>query len=222
MNEPYIIVEGVSKTIKGHEILKNINASFEKGKIHGIIGRNGSGKSMLLKIISGLTPSTAGKIIIDNKVLGEDFDFPPSMSCIIESPGFLSGESGFNNLLYLQSLTRKPDRKQIAELLELVGLKEHMRKKAGKYSTGMKQRLGLAQALMDDSELIILDEPLSGLDEEGMIQFRKILLNIKSQGKTMLIATHIPEDVETLCDTVSIMANGHYEKAEPRERACTV
>lgn len=212
MNEPYIQIKDVSKTIKGHEILKNINASFERGKIHGIVGRNGSGKSMLLKIISGLTPPTAGEIKIDGKVLGKDFDFPPSMSCIIESPGFLSGESGFNNLLYLQSLTRKPDKKQIVELLDLVGLKEHMRKKAGKYSTGMKQRLGLAQALMDDNDFIILDEPLSGLDEAGMVKFRNILLDIKSQGKTMLIATHIPEDVETLCDTVSIMTNGYYKK----------
>ena len=146
--------------------------------------------------------------MIDGEILGKDFDFPPKMSCIIESPGFLSGESGYNNLRYLQSLTRKPDKKQITELLELVGLKDHMRKKVGKYSTGMKQRLGLAQVLMDDSDFIILDEPLNGLDDAGMVQFRKIIRDVQARGKTILIATHMPEDVNALCDTVSRMSDG--------------
>lgn len=210
MPEPYVVVENITKSIKGYEILKNISATFERGKIHGIIGRNGSGKSMLLKVISGLTPPTSGRVIVAGKILGKDFDFPPRMSCIIESPGFLSGESGLNNLRYLQSLTRKPDKKQLVGLLELVGLKEHMHKKVGKYSTGMKQRLGLAQAMMDDSEFIILDEPLSGLDDAGMTQFRKILLDLKSSGKTLLVATHMPEDIDTLCDSVSKMTDGRY------------
>jgi len=216
MAKAYVVVDNVSKTIKGNDILRNITTEFERGKIHGIIGRNGSGKSMLLKIISGLTPPSSGQVIINGKVLGKDFDFPPKMSCIIESPGFLSGESGFNNLRYLQSLTRKPDKKQIAELLEMVGLKDHMHKKVGKYSTGMKQRLGLAQVLMDESDFIILDEPLSGLDDAGMNQFRMIFLELRKQGKTLIIATHIPEDVDSLCDTVSRMSDGRFSVSKGR------
>lgn len=208
MTNAYITITNVNKKIKTQQILKNINVTFEQGKTHGIVGRNGSGKSMLLKTISGLTPVTSGEIIVNGNVLGKDCDFPENMSCIIESPGFLSAESGLNNLKYLQSLTQKPDKQYLVKIMEQVGLKEHMHKKAGKYSTGMKQRLGLAQVLMDNNDLIILDEPLNGLDEKAMKEFRDILLNMKKKNKTLLIATHMPEDVEMLCDTVSKMSNG--------------
>lgn len=210
MDKPYIKIQNISKTIDKKTIISNCNYTFQKGKVHGIIGRNGSGKSMLLKMICGLIKPSTGKIFVDEKQIGIDCDFAPNMSCIIETPGFLENETAYKNLLFLYRLTHKSsknDKPHIFSILKKVGLSGNEKKKVKCFSTGMKQRLGLAQVLMEDSNFLILDEPMNGLDESGVSDIRNIILELKNQQKTILLTSHIPEDINTLCDTISTMQN---------------
>lgn len=203
-----ICVENVSLTIKGSEILKNISHSFEKGKIHGLVGRNGSGKTMLMKCICGFVRPTAGQITVDGKVIGKDCDFPENIGIIIESPGFIPYYSGYHNLKLLAGLNRRIDSDRIKESMRMVGLNPNLKLQVRKYSLGMRQRLGLAQAIMENPDLLILDEPMNGLDKDGVADMRRYLLELKEQGKTILIASHNSEDISALCDTVCEMEKG--------------
>lgn len=207
-----IDVKELSLTIKKTEILKKVSVSFEKGKIHGLIGRNGSGKTMLMKCICGFIKPTEGTVSVDGKLIGKDCDFPNAVGIIIETPGFIPYYSGYKNLKLLADLNKKISREQIRRSMEQVGLDPDLKRHVRKYSLGMRQRLGLAQAIMEDPELLILDEPMNGLDKDGVADMRKYLLNLKEQGKTILIASHSAEDIEILCDTVCEMDKGVLTK----------
>lgn len=209
-----IIIEKLTKKFKETEVLSNINISFSKGKIHGLIGRNGSGKTMLMKCICGLVPVTSGQITVEGKIVGKDVDIPKNLGIIIETPGFLPNYSAYKNLKFLADISGHASKEQIIASIESVGLDPKSKKHVGKYSLGMKQRLGLAQAIMENPDLLILDEPMNGLDKEGVVDMRKYLLNLKEQGKTMLIASHSAEDIEILCDTVCEMDKGVLTKVK--------
>lgn len=203
-----IEVQYVSKSFRDTQALKDVNVSFEKGLIHGIIGRNGSGKTVLFKCICGLFPVTQGSINVMGQVIGDGKRVPQNIGAIIEEPGFLPNCSGYRNLHYLMQLSGKADKARIREVIELVGLDPDSKKHVGKYSLGMRQRLGLAQAIMDDPDLLILDEPMNGLDKNGVADIRELLLQFKRAGKTILIASHNPDDVRILCDTIHEMDAG--------------
>ena len=190
-----IQINDVSLTIKKTEILRNVTVDFEKGKIHGLIGRNGSGKTMLMKCICGFVKPTEGTITVNGKQVGRDCDFPDSVGIIIETPGFIPYYSGYKNLKLLADLRKKITGGQVKGAMERVGLDPELKRHVRKYSLGMRQRLGLAQAIMEEPELLVLDEPMNGLDKEGVADMRSYLLALKAEGKTILIASHSTEDI---------------------------
>ena len=205
----YVIkVRNVTKTFKEATVLKDVTVSFERGKIYGIIGRNGSGKTVLFKCICGLIPVTQGEITVLGQSIGDGLKVPKGVGAIIETPGFLPNVSGYRNLYYLASLSGKPDRQRIREVINMVGLDPDSRKHVGHYSMGMRQRLGLAQAIMENPEVLILDEPMNGLDNETVESIRAFLLGQKEQGKTIILASHSKEDISQLCDVVYQMDAG--------------
>ncbi len=203
-----ISVINLTKSFREATVLHNINVVFETGKIHGLIGRNGSGKTMLMKCICGIVPYKVGEIRVNDKVIGKDVDIPANVGVIIETPGFLPNYSGFNNLKFLAKIRNKIGRNEIRAAISSVGLNPDDKKHVGKYSLGMRQRLGLAQAIMENPDLLILDEPMNGLDKDGVKEMRQYLLDLKAQGKTILIASHSAEDIDVLCDTVCEMDKG--------------
>ncbi len=207
-----ITISNVDLTIGKMHILKNINISFGEGKIHGLIGRNGSGKTMLMKCICGFIKPTSGEITVNGKRVGKDVDFPKDMGIIIETPGFIPYYSGYKNLKLLADLTGKIGKAEIIQSMRQVGLDPNLKRHVRKYSLGMRQRLGLAQAIMEDPSILILDEPFNGLDKDGVSEMRGYLLELKQRGKTMLICSHSAEDIDVLCDTVCEMDKGHLEK----------
>ena len=206
--EDIIVVENVSKRFGDNLVLDDVSVSFEKGKIHGIIGRNGSGKTMLMKCICGFVPVTSGTITVEGKRVGKDIDIPHNMGIIIETPGFLNSYSGYNNLKFLAGINKKISKDRIVEIMELVKLGPANKKHVGKYSLGMRQRLGLAQALMESPDILILDEPMNGLDQSGVNEMRDILSSLAKEGTTIIMANHNSEDIELLCDTVCEMELG--------------
>lgn len=203
-----INVQHVSKSFGEEQVLKDICRSFEIGKIHGIIGNNGSGKTVLMKCICGFLRPDSGKIYVNYKEVGKDMDFPDDLGIIIETPGFLPNISGFKNLQLLASLKKKTSDAVIRDVIMKVGLDPYMKKPVGKYSLGMRQRLGLAQALMEDPQLLILDEPLNGLDKHGAAHIRELIKSLRDEGKTILLASHNQMDIDELCDTVCEMDGG--------------
>ena len=212
MSEKVIEVKDVDLIIGKDQILNNINVSFEKGKIHGLIGRNGSGKTMLMKCICGFVKYTRGEIYVEGKKIGKDIDFPGNIGIIIETPGFIPYYSGYKNLKLLAGLKNRIGKKEIEETLELVGLDPKLKKSVRKYSLGMRQRLGMAQAIMENPDILVLDEPMNGLDKQGVADIRELLINLKEQGKTIMLASHSSEDIEILCDTVHEMDKGNIER----------
>ena len=210
-----IKVNHVFLTLNKTPILTDINVNFERGKIHGLIGRNGSGKTMLMKCICGFVSPTKGWITVDGKRIGKDCDFPDSTGFIIESPGFIPYYSGYKNLKQLADLRKKITAEDVQEAMRAVGLDPNLKRHVRKYSLGMKQRLGLAQAIMEDPELLILDEPMNGLDNEGVKDMRKYLLTLKENNKTIIIASHSAEDIDVLCDTVCEMNKGTLHQVRP-------
>lgn len=210
--ENVITVKSATKRFKEAVVLNNISVSFEKGKVHGLIGRNGSGKTMLMKCICGIVPLTSGEITVSGKVIGKDIDIPKNVGVIIETPGFLPGYSGYSNLKFLAAINGKIGKEEIRNAIKSVGLNPDDKKKVGKYSLGMRQRLGLAQAIMEGPDLLILDEPMNGLDKDGVKDMRQYLLDLKAKGKTILIASHSAEDINVLCDTVHEMDKGEIRQ----------
>ena len=206
--ETCIEVQNVVKRFRDQVVLKNVSISFEKGEIHGIVGRNGSGKTVLFKCICGLMHPEEGVILVNGKRVGRDVDMPEDIGAIIEAPGFLPNYSGYKNLRFLANIRRKIGKEEILNVLKTVGLDPESRKHVGKYSLGMRQRLGIAQAIMEDPEILILDEPMNGLDNAGVQDIRALLLELKAQGKTILLASHNHEDIAALCDTVHEMDGG--------------
>lgn len=203
-----IEVLNVSKSFGGEKVLKNVSHTFEKGKIHGIVGNNGSGKTVLMKCICGFLKPDSGVIYVNHKQVGKETDFPEDIGIIIETPGFLPHLSGTQNLKILASLQKKANALTIRAVLEQVGLDPDMKKPVGKYSLGMRQRLGFAQALMEDPSLLILDEPFNGLDKHGVVHIRNVIKGLREEGKTVILASHNQVDIDELCDTVCEMDAG--------------
>ena len=205
-------IKNLSKKFKVVYVLKDINLTFESGKIYGFTGRNGSGKSVLLKIICGFyTPST-GEVLLNNYNYILNNDFPKSTRCLIEKPNFLPDLTGYENLKLLASIENKIGDKEIMDTIEKLNLKEEINKKYSKYSLGTKQKLGIAQVLMEDPKLIVLDEPLNGIENETAKEVRKILNEEKKKDKIIIVASHIKEDIDTLADVVYNIDNGIVEK----------
>ena len=208
MARDVIILEDLTKAFGPEVVLKHVNRTFDEGRIHGIVGNNGSGKTVMMKCICGFLIPDAGKAIVDGLQIGKDVDFPRDVGVIIETPGFLPGLSGMKNLELLASLRRKVDRKAISETIRRVGLDPDMKKPVGKYSLGMRQRLGIAQAIMEDPEILILDEPFNGLDKHGVAEMRELIGGLRDSGKTILLSSHNQTDIDELCDTVCEMDDG--------------
>lgn len=203
-----ISVQQVSKSFGEAEVLHEVSHEFERGKIHGIVGNNGSGKTVLMKCICGFLLPTKGRILVDGKWVGHDMDFPEDAGIIIETPGFLPNLTSMKNLELLASLRRRIEREAIRQAIVRVGLDPDMKKPVGKYSLGMRQRLGIAQAIMENPSLLILDEPLNGLDKIAVVQMRSLIRELREQGKTVILASHNQQDIEELCDTVCEMDAG--------------
>ena len=206
--ENVIEVCGVNKYFGEEHVLKDVSHTFEKGKIHGIVGNNGSGKTVLMKCLCGFLKPDSGVIYVNHKQVGKETDFPEDIGIIIETPGFLPHLSGTQNLKILASLQKKANALTIRTVLEQVGLDPDMKKPVGKYSLGMRQRLGFAQALMEDPSLLILDEPLNGLDKHGVVHIRNVIKGLRAEGKTVILASHNQVDIDELCDTVCEMDAG--------------
>ncbi len=207
-----IRVENVNLKIEKNTILNSVTMQVNKGEIVALIGRNGSGKTMLMKCICGFVKTTSGSIFVNKKKVGKEIDFPERMGVIIETPGFISQYSGMKNLWLLAKLNSTLTKNEIAKTMELVGLNPKLKRHVGKYSLGMRQRLGIAQAIMENPDILILDEPMNGLDYQGVEDVRKLLLNLKEQGKTILIASHNTEDIAVLCDHVWEMKSGEIKQ----------
>lgn len=217
MSDIAIKVENVTKSFKTATVLHDISLEFERGKIHGLVGRNGSGKTMLLKCICGFVIPTGGTITVNGKIIGKDVDIPDNIGLIIETPGFLPNYDGFNNLKFLAMIKNKISDDKIRETLERVGLGNVGKKHVGKYSLGMRQRLGIAQAIMEEPDILILDEPMNGLDNKGVEEMRELFLNLKDEGKTILLASHGKEDISILCDDVYELDHGRIIGKTERE-----
>jgi len=203
-----IKIENASKKIKDTVIYENIDMVCESGSIVGLIGKNGAGKTMLLKSICGLTDYTGGEISVFGKKIGKDVEIPDSIGVIIEVPGFLPNLSGYKNLKYLADIKGKIGKDRIFEVIRQVGLDPESKKHVGKYSLGMRQRLGIAQALMEDPEILLLDEPMNGLDNKGVADVKEILKDLRKKNKTIILASHHMEDIDELCDKVVVMDSG--------------
>jgi ABC-type multidrug transport system, ATPase component len=212
LNNSIIEVENLKKTFQEEEVLKGITCGFEKGKTHAIIGNNGSGKSVFFKCICGFIKPTQGHILVEGKEIGKDIDFPQNIGVIIERPGFLPNLSSYRNLQLLANLRKTVTEKEIREAIEKVGLNSSSKKAVSKYSMGMKQRLGIAQAIMEDPDILILDEPFNGLDKEGVREIRQIIVELKVAGKTIMLTSHNSEDIKLLADEVWEMEAGRLEK----------
>lgn len=206
--ENRIEVKNLTKKLGGRVIFSDVNLLFEKGHIYGFIGRNGSGKTVFLKCICGFMEADEGEILQDGKRLKIDMEYLDNMGFLIERPGFLEELSAYNNLKYIASIKKLIGKKEIGIYLERVGLNPYDKKAVGKYSMGMKQRLGVAQAIMENPDILILDEPMNGLDESGVEFMRTLLLNLRHEGKIILIASHYQEDIRLLCDEVYCFKDG--------------
>jgi len=213
-----IEVRNLTKRISGNLILDNINIKMTDGKIYGLKGKNGSGKTMLMRAICGLILPTEGEVIIDGQVLGKDISFPNSLGALIESPGFISNYSGFKNLKILSEIQGKIDDNKINEVLTMVGLDPNEKKKFKKYSLGMKQKLGIAAAIMEEPEIIILDEPTNALDESSVMSLRKTLQKYRDAGALIIISCHDSEELEFLSDEIFFMENGRLKPYNKRQK----
>lgn len=204
----YIKIENVNKSIKKAVILKDINLSFDGGKVYGLKGKNGSGKTMLMRAICGLITPDSGTIDINGKILGKDISFPESIGVLIENPAFISNYTGFKNLKVLSSIQGKIGDEDIRKALEEIGLDPDDKRTFKKYSLGMKQKLGIAAAIMEKPDIVILDEPINALDEASVENVRSILAKQKERGAIIIIACHDKSELEELSDEIIEISDG--------------
>ena len=197
-----IEIKNVTKKFKSNVVLDNVNLTFESGNIYGLVGRNGSGKSVLLKMICAFYEPTDGEILFDGINVIKNHDFPKDTRALIENPSFLPDLTGYENLKILADIQRKIGKKEIEQALETVNLLSEKDKKYSQYSLGMKQKLGLAQVFMEDPQIMILDEPFNGVENKTAEKLRNYLIEEKKKGKIIIIATHIQEDIKELADYV--------------------
>jgi ABC-2 type transport system ATP-binding protein len=195
-------VRHVYKSFGRERVLIDVNLSILPGSIHGVVGNNGSGKTVLMKCICGFMKCDRGVILVNGRQVGKEVDFPDNLGVIIETPGFIPNLSGYKNLKILAALKGRIGKQTIRETMRKVGLDPDMKKPVAKYSLGMRQRLGIAQAIMEDPSVLILDEPFNGLDRYGVAEIRDLLRGLKEAGKSILLASHNAQDIEVLCDDV--------------------
>lgn len=207
-----IEVKSVVKRWGNNTVLKSVDLTAEHSEIIGIIGHNGSGKTVLMKCICGFITPDSGEIAVSGKRIGKDIDIPKNIGLIIETPGFLPNFSGFSNLWQLAKIRGKISKDDVRAVMKTVGLDPNEKKHVGKYSLGMRQRLGIAQAIMEDPDILILDEPMNGLDKSGVADMRELLLKLKESGKTMIVASHNSVDIDVLCDRVFEITKGDLKQ----------
>lgn len=211
---PVIEIKNYTKIIKGQTILDHIDLALAPGQIHGFVGYNGSGKTMLFKAICGFIHPSEGEVIVNDQRIGTDTDFPGNTGIIIEQPQFIGEFNAFANLKLLAEIQNKIGDQEIREALTRLGLEPESKKKVRAFSLGMKQRLALAQAIMEQPAILILDEPMNSLDKDGVAMTRTLLLEAKEKGTTILICSHVSEDIQVLCDNVWTMDRGRAEKTK--------
>ena len=203
-----IIIKDFTKKLSHNYVLNDINLELVSGKIYGFVGKNGSGKTMLMRAICGLILPTTGHVEIDGKILGKDISFPNNVGALIENPGFISSYSGFKNLKVLAQIKNKISNDKIIEALKNVGLEPNDKKSFRKYSLGMKQKLGIAAAIMEEPELLILDEPFNGLDEESVDKVRNLILKRKNENNIIILSCHDSQEIEKMCDEIVEIKTG--------------
>lgn len=203
-----IKVNNVSKSFGKLQVLKNVNISINKGACIGIVGTNGSGKSVLFKLIAGLERATIGEITVKNHVLGKNIDFPPDIGILIDEPGFIELYSGFDNLKFLSAIKSNLSDAELTHVMEQVGLSSNSKTKVKNYSMGMKKKLGIAQAIMEKQDIILLDEPFNALDFQTVLEIKDIIKKLKSEKNTILLTGHNHTDLEELCDEIYYLNNG--------------
>lgn len=203
-----IKIEGLWKEIKHNVVLRDINLTLEGGRIYGIQGKNGCGKTMLMRSIAGLILPSKGRILINGRELHKDISIPESIGVLIENPSFLDAYSGYENLRMLARLQNNVSESDVQTLIDKVGLGENARKKFGKYSLGMKQRLGIAAAIMGNPEIILLDEPINAIDGDGVEQITQLILGLKSKDRVILVACHDQAEMQLLADEIIMMREG--------------
>ena len=220
-----IEIRNVTKVYGKQRVLDDISVTFHEGYIYGLVGPNGCGKTTLMRCIAGFTQTTAGNIMVDDCLVGGKaaqkadsdakyervVDFAPSTGIVIESPSFLPHYSGMKNLIMLSAISGRPNAERAAEVMRIVGLDPESKKAVGKYSLGMRQRLGIAQAIMENPRVLILDEPFNGLDADGVKEIHDLLQSLKAEGKTIILSSHSAADIEKACDAVYSMRNGQLE-----------
>lgn len=212
-----IHIENLTKKFKKRSLFEEMNFSVEAGETIGIVGENGCGKSVLLKMIAGLEGFHSGTIIVKGKKIGEDIDFAEGTGILINSPGFLENQSGFQNLKYLAEINNKIDDQTIMQTMEAVGLEVNSKLKVKHYSIGMKQKLGIAQAIMEKQNLLLFDEVFNGLDFHSTIEMKKIIMQYKEAGLTMVLTSHIFQDLSELCDSIYIIENKKIRRLKESE-----
>lgn len=207
-----IEVSHVNKNFRDNKVLKDVSLRCESGKIYGLVGHNGSGKTVLFKIICGFLSCDEGTVSVDGKIMGKDKDMLTEAGIIIEDPGFLRNWSAYHNLEFLYTIRNKKDKAYLYSVLKKVGLDPKMKRPVGKFSLGMRQRFAIAQAIMENPGILILDEPMNGLDKNGVEEIRRLLLQMKQENKLIILASHNREDIDVLCDEVYEMEDGVLQK----------
>jgi ABC-type multidrug transport system, ATPase component len=207
-----IIVKNISKKFKKVTVLNNVNMTFESGKIYGLVGRNGSGKSVFLKILCSFYKPNTGEVLFDNINYSSNNSFPPDTRALIEKPTFFPDLTGFENLKLLANIQNKISDNEINDTLEKVNLINEKNKKYKEYSLGMKQKLGIAQVLMENPNVMIFDELFNGIEDDTVDKIRNILLELKNQNKIIIVTSHIKEDIDILSDEVYKFNNGNVER----------
>lgn len=209
-----IQLDSVSKHYRQENVLSEITLHFTGRVIYGLVGPNGCGKTTLMRCICGFTRPSSGTVTVLGKRIGKDCDFAPSTGIIIETPGFLPHENARRNLTMLAGISGKASRERVDEVLRLVGLEPEEKKPVGKYSLGMRQRLAIAQAILEDPQILILDEPFNGLDQDGITNIHALLQTLKEQGKCILLASHSATDIAQACDVIYAFHQGRLENAK--------
>ncbi len=209
-----IEINNVSKCFGSNILFQNISLSIEKGTCVGFMGENGVGKSVLFKMIAGLVDADSGEIFVDNKLVGKDKNFPTNIGFFVNNPSFVDIFDGYNNLKMLAEINNKIDNEKIRDTMRLVGLDPDNKTKFKNYSTGMKQKLGIAQAIMEDQDLIILDEPFNTLDTNSNIEIKKLIKDLKKQNKTILLTSHQEEYLRELCDEIYIIEEKNIRQSD--------
>lgn len=205
---------GYTKIMGSDKVIDNVNLTMESGNVYGFKGQNGSGKTMLMRAICGLILPTDGNVTIDDKIVGKDISFPESVGLLLENPSFINGYSGFKNLKMIVSIRKKINDSQIADAMQKVGLDPKDKRHYRKYSLGMKQKLGIACAIMEEPDLIILDEPFNGLDEAGILRVKDIVHEAKESGALVILTCHDNEELYEMSDEIYLLEGGRIRGHE--------